>query len=763
MGMRRAGFARLRMRRAGALDTSTAPSVADWSSSAFRHFMVDGASGDDTRAGYSDTGPTAALALRTIGKALSLIPLLGCGRQVVLWIAAGTYAEDLDLRLHSGYRRFLVVATGDLATANGTKFGSDAASKLGIGMATATGADAAGYKITASSLNVTAIAINANLTARCTAANHGFATGDKVWIDQSGTTQGMCGVCGSYTITVVDANTFDLVGSRVKGTYSGSGITVKRWKVTKADGSAPGFTDDESNQAITGKRLRYAYNAPTSALQNSCRAIWANGTDTIIPSQDLAATPTSSDIAYIEQAGVVVNDVLVGQGANMFGFNGGAATTITQGQIHLVGLRMARLGAAACTGQLFLNCCEVTSSIDLRGCAAVQASFAWQDDTLTSRSTGVGIRQSGAACTLTDVGILSWGTAYHVGSSRLSFNNVRQFNAFIFGSSIKTGIDFNNCGVGAGGQVAAVANTPQSIGTNSTALRPLRIYGASAIPMLLIATGALINGVELINAPSACLSVAGIQAAVTLARAYGSRGNAAVGVDLVGGQSIPGNKNVFVGVQQTGATPLLAATDTSVQATGVYGDFRLIGRTGFCVGAWADVPYTTFKDVNDGLVNLVNATFGADAHVGNVLGVTRFSSAVAIEKYRVVRPDTNSFAVSKAQADTANNCRAIGVTIVDATDPSGVAAGTLQPLIAVDGPVWVQFDRSGAHPAPTVNAMAYVSVDTAGLAQADAPAAAATNQKLRLGRIAGLHTRDADVACVILEPDNFPVLADGAA
>ena len=72
---------------------------------------------------------------------------------------------------------------------------------------------------------------------------------------------------------------------------------------------------------------------------------------------------------------------------------------------------------------------------------------------------------------------------------------------------------------------------------------------------------------------------------------------------------------------------------------------------------------------------------------------------------------------------------------------------------------WIEFDRSGAHPAPSLQGDAFLSVDTAGLAQADAPASAATNQRFRLGYVTAIHPANTDIALVKLGMSAEPVTA----
>jgi hypothetical protein len=67
---------------------------------------------------------------------------------------------------------------------------------------------------------VSAVANNGSGLVRITRAAHGFATGDSITVTD---VSGVPGANGTFTITVVDANTFDLVGSGFSGAYINTG------------------------------------------------------------------------------------------------------------------------------------------------------------------------------------------------------------------------------------------------------------------------------------------------------------------------------------------------------------------------------------------------------------------------------------------------------------------------------------------------------------------------------------------------------------
>lgn len=118
-------------------------------------------------------------------------------------------------------------------------------------IASGTAASTATVLIEVSSGNRAIItAVTAANPASVTAAAHGFATGDKVTIS---TVVGMTQLNGNtYTITVVDANTFTLgVDSSAYTAYSSAGVAMGAW-VTWGSLS---FTIPASGQAVPLNRV----------------------------------------------------------------------------------------------------------------------------------------------------------------------------------------------------------------------------------------------------------------------------------------------------------------------------------------------------------------------------------------------------------------------------------------------------------------------------------------------------------------------------
>ncbi|MCK8787259.1 hypothetical protein M0638_23070 [Roseomonas sp. NAR14] len=89
---------------------------------------------------------------------------------------------------------------------------------------------------------ISAVANNGSGLARITRAAHGFTTGDSVTVSD---VSGVPGANGTFSITVIDANTFDLVGSSFSGAYINTG-----WASVSRN-LAPGSSTDVKVQFVT--------------------------------------------------------------------------------------------------------------------------------------------------------------------------------------------------------------------------------------------------------------------------------------------------------------------------------------------------------------------------------------------------------------------------------------------------------------------------------------------------------------------------------
>jgi hypothetical protein len=125
----------------------------------------------------------------------------------------------------------------------------------------------AGDHSTAAQFTITNAANNGSGLIRITATGHSFATGDRISI---GNVAGVTNANGTWTITKIDANTFDLQASTFAGVYSGSGS-----KATSA-GSIYGVFSYV--QPTVTRVLSSATGAATDGDDVSCFAAFNGGT-----------------------------------------------------------------------------------------------------------------------------------------------------------------------------------------------------------------------------------------------------------------------------------------------------------------------------------------------------------------------------------------------------------------------------------------------------------------------------------------------------
>ena len=127
---------------------------ADWAIANTRWYAVDGVSGNDSNAGFSDVSNAAAgaVAKKTFAGLSTIFPRVGGGRKAVVAILAGTYTGGLDVFLQgaSGYAAGFPITVGTVtnATASSVAFAGDAADRIMAGGVTVPGLNAAGYNPT---------------------------------------------------------------------------------------------------------------------------------------------------------------------------------------------------------------------------------------------------------------------------------------------------------------------------------------------------------------------------------------------------------------------------------------------------------------------------------------------------------------------------------------------------------------------------------------------------------------------------------------
>jgi len=767
---------------------TTYPELAAWSTSTVRHILVSDTQGNDANPGFIDAAPNtnltasvATIAVKTIARAMQVIATVGLGRHIEVIVEAATYSSaDVVLSLNS-FASFLWRGTRTVSSAGCTAFDGSTADHKSCGGTIAAGTNSAGYKATFSSKTVSgATAANPIVI---TSVAHGFATGDWVLIDGVG---GVYAANGYHKITVVDSNNFQLNNSIGAGSLafnSASAGTAKRWKIVKADNTAPGFTDEETSKTLHGLRMRFD---SSSGIPNTISNIIALGVDTIIPSTELTGL-SSSDVFYIESPGVSLARIgLSGPAASNFvGFaDGSTHTSALRGSIRLTGFTCTTLNVEGIDSAV-LAFVQAGNSFLSTSCSSLTLASSYADSSApTGTSVSVGGCRFLGFLTFAHTSRLSLNVVSHLPTTGTSCDITHCYGDIISGCVFNAGLRLIGCGgTGASGDIQYTSNGAFLIGSANNApgntFHSNRITGlpsqssgtAIATSGLTIAySSVILNGLDVIhgslNTQTPAVAITGNGCSVTAMQVTGSNGNQygigfVTGVDLGTSSFQTPSRNNRLHLQSS----LSSAGDYSVcSVRGAVGDIEFGNDLGFNASGF---PYSEFNlaavgRVEDAYGNAVT-TYGAAVSLaaGTVTGGSAAlnntqmyandpSSPAALSAYRIVRgtqrADSRKRRVVLAQADTAGHATGIvGVTVT--STPTQAAA----IVSCVGTPVWVKFDRSGAHPAPTVTeppVIAYLSQDTAGLAQADAPNVAL--QVVPLGPIVAIHPADGNTALVHL-------------
>jgi hypothetical protein len=114
----------------------------------------------------------------------------------------------------------------------------------------------------------------------------------------------------------------------VSGTNAGGynptgGATVSSIPCQLAGGGAASLPAETDGLSTIGfKRIRFSATTTTAALRNKCGSIWKNTASLITPGDDVAATPATGDVFYIEEPGVAVGSLSMTAGATSLTFVG---------------------------------------------------------------------------------------------------------------------------------------------------------------------------------------------------------------------------------------------------------------------------------------------------------------------------------------------------------------------------------------------------------------------------------------------------------
>ena len=641
--------------------------AATWTITSPRYFAVDYDSGSDSNLGYSDSSMSAAgsVAKKTIEGLINVFPKTGAGRTAVVAIKARASGTI--------YKKQDGSTDAELDFLRGIN-GYQQIVIRGTG--------------TNSTAGATAFANDAN---------------DKLYL-------------GAQTASGANAAGYNPIASP----------TVNTFTCKFNGGGTPSLA---AEPGILGKRLRFDSNTSVTALRNICRMVHLNTSTSITIDTDLPATPTTSDIFYLEEPGAAFDRLTV------YSTDGAALalpSNFTDNGVAIAGFRFPNTGASwiavACigVGMTGLSFIDVASpSTSAVRCIHSDRSFtigpSYVDESSATITTGLGIRMVGWATMSNMV------TATFINSvsttGRLQVLTVANFTIGA-GSYLNLGILTQNCRGSTGGSTSPLGNVAGN--SASTTIRRLRVVGGfSGACCVFQNTDLNIRGIDINNVGALSLiRLDGVGISVSINDVVGSTGNTSVGLDLTGARFakiIMGalNANTFTGT-----------ANQDIQGVGPI----------YYVHADYDV-----SELRDQKGNLIAGTAPSE------LGPTTFAANdgnANITKFAICRV-TATGAVRAARANSSTNASmVVGIA-------QGAATTTQNLMLGVGGASWLQFDST-----PTVGNIAYLSTAADGNAQHTAPTLSGTNQKLRLGRILRV---SGTTGLVAWHPESLPVLADGAA
>lgn len=226
------------------------------------------------------------------------------------------------------------------------------------------------------------------------------------------------------------------------------------------------------------------------------------------------------------------------------------------------------------------------------------------------------------------------------------------------------------------------------------------------------------NSLQFFDCTEDCLRL-GRETTIDIAALWGGS-NALDGIDFTG---------TFCRVRLS-ATPTLAVSGDEVSFPGG------------AKALFADLAANNLPDERGNeIIGLGGRTVASAIEATNTSGGT-------ITAGEVVRTTTAAGAFAQAQADSAANAGGVMGVLLNNTLDDGVG------LIAQAGAPRALYDG-----APTAGGLAYLSPGTAGRLTTTVPAAVASNQKLRAGRVGAVTGTAARTAW---HPENLPVAADGS-
>lgn len=528
--------------------------------------------------------------------------------------------------------------------------------------------------------------------------------------------------CTAFDGSVADCTAIGMTtatGLNAAGYNPTGGPTTSTIQCVKAGGGAPGFGAEPA--LPLGVRIRFSATTTTAALRNICRQVCqVTGTDTVLLQTALPAVPVAGDVFFVEMAGVNIP---------AFTLQGNTQSASSTNGMMLAGLESSGavttgpglvLTFAGCGGQNWTQ----------SGFSRAATAQAYLHPVRGSMTVGGGFRSESTIAINASVAALAGAVA------------ATDFST----SSTQPGFTW---GAGCAARSITVNATQQGDGDSTQVLPTFGVAAATSVgvPHTFGAGGGLtvgfyIDGSVLTIGNMNCIG-AGAHPALKLAGKCtivfkgvlgGSTGNTDVGMDL---QSA---SNCEIGILAT----------TAPTVTGSAGDIRKCGQA---LSVWTNYQFQEAYDIarNHIYQLTTNGEYRHTVTPSCTLGVNNSGIAISAA-YTLVRYNTANLQFTPIQADTAAHCSGLyGIT--DDVVQNG-AAGIVG---APEGFRIVNFDG-----APTLDAIAYVSPGSPGMATTTVPAVSGTNQKLRLGTVVG-NSFPGTIGLVRWNPEVLPVLADGLA
>lgn len=500
-----------------------------------------------------------------------------------------------------------------------------------------------------------------------------------------------------------------VVGLNAAG-YNPTGVpTTNTIPCVLNGGGAPGLPSDPS--VPVGWRMRFSNSAPTQvALRNQCMQITSTSTnDTLHTEFDLPAAPVSTDVFFLEQAGVIVPSVNLNMPPS------------SRTGVQLVGIMATGLFDFF-NGSLTTAMCG--SGTGLSSFYSIfTTSHEYTDPFLGTINTGGGFLTDGARAifiecmTFLDALVAPQGVQFFNPNGAMNFGR----------GCVGGGLEANGAMLSAGTRGAL----PPDIGTTGTLVGSTRLVGSG---FLCDGVSLTIGDLSITQCPQSCLAPHGKNTLVFVGQVSGSSGNTQFGLDL--SQCVHSD---------------LIFLNTMPTVTGARGDLRFANSA---LGVWTNIQFEEAYDQAGNRLFLWES-FGAEYNATlspSVMAGVHVNPLGADAAYTLMRGSGASGQVTPAMADTlAHASGLVGKLLAAAEDGAACLYG------GMTGYSLLVFDA-----APVLDAIAYLSVSTPGLASTTIPPAVGTNQKLRLGIVIG-NAFPGTLALVRMTPEILPVPADGAA